>query len=70
MHCDICSDLQRNVEAAAREMARAVHDAQVAIQPISGIAAGNRIEEAERALRAATDILNTHKRQCGNANST
>jgi hypothetical protein len=64
MSCKECSELQVNVEAAARELSRAVNDAKVAIQPIAGIVAGNRIEDAERALRVASDSLEAHQASC------
>lgn len=64
MSCRVCSELQANVEAAARELSRAVNDAKVAIQPIAGIAAGNRIEEAQRVLRLAGESLGAHQAIC------
>jgi hypothetical protein len=64
MSCRICSELQANVELAARELSRAVNDARIAIQPIAGIAAGNRIEDAERALHSAGKNLETHLAVC------
>ena len=64
MSCKLCSELQANVEAAARELSRAVNDAKVAIQPIAGIAAGNRIEDAQQALRLADENLNAHQASC------
>jgi hypothetical protein len=64
MSCMECSKLQVNVEAAARELSRAVNGAKVAIQPIAGIVAGNRIEDAERALRVASQSLEAHQASC------
>jgi hypothetical protein len=64
MSCKVCSELQANLEAAARELSRAVNDARVAIQPIAGMAAGNRIEDAERALRSAGEDLEKHQALC------
>lgn len=64
MSCKICSELQANVEAAARELSRAQNDAKVAIQPISGVVAGNRIEDAQRTLRLAGEELDSHKSTC------
>lgn len=64
MSCKVCSELQANVEAAARELSRAVNDAKVAIQPIAGIAAGNRIEDAQRELRLAGENLAEHQANC------
>jgi hypothetical protein len=64
MSCKVCSELQANLEAAARELSRAVNDARVAIQPLAGVAAGNRIEDAERALRSAGEDLEKHQAVC------
>ena len=64
MSCRVCSELQANVEAAARELSRAVNDAKVAIHSISGVVAGNRIEDAERLLRSAGEELDAHKSTC------
>ncbi len=64
MSCKVCSELQANVEAAARELSRAVHEAHVAIEPIKGIAAGNRIEGAEHNLRLAGKALEEHQATC------
>lgn len=64
MPCEICSNLQAKLEAAARELSHAVNDARVAILPISGMAAGNRIENAEQALRLAGKELEDHQAQC------
>lgn len=64
MSCKICSELQLKVEAAARELSRAVHDAHVAIEPIKGIAAGNRIESAEDLLRTVGKDLEEHQDVC------
>ena len=67
MSCKICSELQANVEAAARELSRAVQEARVAIEPIKGIAAGNRIESAEHSLRVAGGELEKHQAHCEEA---
>ena len=64
MSCSICSELQANVEAAARELSRAVQEAHVAIEPIKGMAAGNRIEGAEHSLRLAGKALEEHQSNC------
>jgi hypothetical protein len=64
MPCETCTSLQARVEAAARELSHAVNDARVAILPISGLVAGNRIEDAERALRLAGKELEDHQAQC------
>lgn len=64
MSCKICSELQAKVEAAARELSRAVQEAHVAIEPIKGIAAGNRIEGAEQSLRLAGKALEEHQPAC------
>ncbi len=64
MSCKVCSELQANVEAAARELSRAVNDAKVAIQPLAGIAAGNRMEDAQRTLRTAGESLEAHQAIC------
>ena len=64
MSCKVCSELQANVEAAARELSRAVQEARVAIEPIKGIAAGNRIESAEHSLRVAGRELEDHQAHC------
>jgi hypothetical protein len=64
MPCETCTSLQARVEAAARELSHAVNDARVAILPISGMVAGNRIEDAERALRLAGKELEDHQAQC------
>ena len=65
MPCEACSNLQAKLEAAARELSHAVNDARVAILPISGVAAGNRIEDAEQALRLAGQELEEHQARCG-----
>lgn len=67
MSCKVCSELQAKVEAAARELSRAVHEAHVAIEPIKGIAAGNRIEDAEYSLRLAGQALEEHQGACTDA---
>jgi hypothetical protein len=64
MSCKVCSELQANIEAAARELSRAVNDAKVAIQPIAGIAAGNRIEDAQHVLRLADENFKAHQAIC------
>lgn len=64
MSCKICSELQEKVEAAARELSRAVQEARTAIEPISGMAAGNRIEDAEDALRLCGNALREHQVTC------
>jgi hypothetical protein len=64
MSCKTCSELQHDIELAAREFSRAVQESQTAILPISGVVAGNRIEEAERTLRVASGILEMHKQHC------
>jgi hypothetical protein len=64
MSCKICSELQTNVEAAARELSRAVQEAHIAIEPIKGMAVGNRIEGAEYDLRRAGKILEEHQSAC------
>lgn len=64
MSCTICSELQANVEAAARELSRAVQEAHVAIEPIKGMAARNRIESAEESLRVAGKALEAHQADC------
>ena len=64
MSCKTCSELQHDIELAAREFSRAVQESQTAIRPISGVVAGNRIEEAERTIRIATGILEMHKQHC------
>jgi hypothetical protein len=64
MSCTVCSELQGKVEAAARELSRAVQESHVAIEPIKGIAAGNRIESAEVALRSAGLDLEQHQAVC------
>ncbi len=64
MSCKICFELQANVEAAARELSRAVQEAHVAIEPLKGMAAGNRIEGAEHSLRLAGKTLEEHQAAC------
>ena len=64
MSCKVCSELQAKIEAAARELSRAVNDAKVAIQPIAGVAAGNRIEDAQQVLRLADESLKAHQAIC------
>ena len=64
MSCRICSELQGNVEAAARELSRAVRESHVAIEPIKGMAVGNRIESAEQGLRVAGVALEQHQAIC------
>lgn len=64
MSCKVCSELQANIEAAARELSRAVNDAKVAIQPIAGLAAGNRIEDAQHVLRLADENFKAHRVIC------
>ena len=65
MSCKVCSELQANIEVAARELSRAVNDAKVAIQPIAGLAAGNRIEDAQQVLRLAGENFKAHQAICG-----
>lgn len=67
MSCKTCSDLQLDIELAAREFSRAVQEARVAIHEIAGMAAGNRIEEAERKVRVATGALKMHQEHCDRA---
>ena len=67
MSCKLCSELQANVEAAARELSRAVQEAHIAIEPIKGIAAGNRIEGAEHTLRLAGKALEEHQAVCADS---
>lgn len=64
MSCKMCSELQANIEAAARELSRAVQEARAAIEPIKGMAAGNRIEAAEHNLRIAGKALEEHQAIC------
>ncbi len=64
MNCKVCSQLQATVEAAARELSRAVKEAQIAIEPIKGVAAGNRIQAAEANLRLAGKALEEHQAVC------
>ncbi len=66
MSCQTCSALQREVEAAAHEFSVALKQSHTAIEPISGVVAGNRIEDSERALRIATSALEMHKSHCSN----
>jgi len=49
---------------AAREFSRAVQESRVAIHEISGMASGNRIEEAERRLQVASGVFKMHQEHC------
>ena len=64
MSCRTCSDLQLDIELAAREFSRAVQESRVAIHEIAGMASGNRIEEAERRLQVASGVLKMHQEHC------
>lgn len=64
MSCRTCSDLQLDIELAAREFSRAVQESRVAIHEIAGMASGNRIEEAERRLQIASGVLKMHQEHC------
>ena len=64
MLCKTCSDLQLDIELAARDFSRAVHESQV-IHAVANPASGDKIEEAERKLRVATRILELHRDHCG-----
>ncbi|HEU5403636.1 MAG TPA: hypothetical protein VFU86_19935 [Terriglobales bacterium] len=66
MSCQTCSALQREVEAAAHEFSLALRQSHTAIAPISGVVAGNRIEDSERALRIASHALDMHRQHCTN----
>ena len=64
VNCKVCASLQEKVELAARELSRAIRDAMIAIAPISGMAAGNRIATAESNLRLASGSLKKHQSNC------
>jgi hypothetical protein len=70
MSCKTCSDLQLDIELAAREFSRAIQESRVAIHEIAGVASANRIEEAERTLRVATQILKMHQEHCGSTRAS
>jgi hypothetical protein len=64
VNCKSCASLQERVELAARELSRAIRDAMIAIAPISGMVAGNRIATAESNLRLASGSLKKHQSNC------
>ncbi len=65
MNCPTCNNLQLEVQAAARELHRAVNESYVAVAGVSAIAAGNRIQGAEFTLRIVTAMLEKHQAECG-----
>jgi hypothetical protein len=64
MSCKTCSDLQFDIELAARDFSRAVQESR-GIHAVSGY----KIDEAERKLRVASRILDMHREHCDRAKS-